>query len=122
MCWQLQQISALTTLDLSGCQLSGPALTCLCTKRAQDAACKPSTGGDRAGKRSYWEHASALGWGGVPGLRPNLKESQALLRQPRCNSGPGAPPSNSLAGSGPMDRATRQMPIVNPPMPHNMDQ
>lgn len=31
MVGKLQQIPALTTLDLSGCQLSGPALTCLCT-------------------------------------------------------------------------------------------
>ncbi|XP_055439216.1 NACHT, LRR and PYD domains-containing protein 6 [Bubalus kerabau] len=31
MVGQLQQIPALTTLDLSGCQLSGPTVTCLCT-------------------------------------------------------------------------------------------
>lgn len=62
MVGKLQQIPALTTLDLSGCQLSGPALTCLYTT-LKCPGCRLQT--------LRWRQ----GWGGCRGFAQTLKRN-----------------------------------------------
>lgn len=75
MVGKLQQIPALTTLDLSGCQLSGPTVTCLCTT-LKCPGCRLQTLRWRQGWEGCWERSlSALGWGGCRGFPRTLKRN-----------------------------------------------